>query len=140
MSQFQCTPLNFSCSLLLKLPMLEDSSAYLNFFVCQNMPSPLSIYSLFFFFTFSKTISGMNFFMNECKGGRLKRGKTSLAKLSGNKFLPEAVVMFMIEPKSKLNKKIINNYFCVWTCLNSDGKLLVIFKFEQVIIKGNSDH
>ena len=62
MSQCQCTPLNFSCSLLLKLPMLEDnSSAYLNFLVCQSMPWPLPTYSLFFFFTSSKNISGINY-------------------------------------------------------------------------------
>ena len=69
-----------------------------------------------------------------------KLGKTSLAKLSGNKFFPEAVAMYMIEPKSKSNKKIINNYFCVWTCLNSHEKLLAIFQFEQVVIKGNSNY
>ena len=108
MSQCQCTPLNFSCSLLLKLPMLEDNSAYLNFLVCRSMPSPLPIHSLFFFFfTSSKAIFGMNFSINECKRRGLKQGKTSLAKLSGNKFLAEAVAMFMIEPKSKSNKKII---------------------------------
>ena len=82
----------------------------------------------------------MNFSISECKGGRLKLGKTSLAKFLGNKFVPEGVVMLMIEPKSKSNKKIINNYFCIWTCLNSHGKLLVIFKFEKVVMKGNSDH
>ena len=128
---------NFSCSSLLKLPMLEDNSAYLNFLVCQNMSLPLPIYS---FFTFSKTISGMNFSINECEGGRLKCGETSQGKLSGNLFLPEAVTRFMIKPKSKSNKKIINNYFCVWTWLNSHGKLLVIFKSVQVVMKGNSDH
>ena len=63
-----------------------------------------------------------------------------MAKLLGNKFLPEAVVMLMIEPKSMSNKKIINSYFCIWTCLNSHEKLLVIFKFEKVGMKGNSDH
>ena len=140
MSQCQWTPLNFSCSWLLKLPMLEDKLGYLNFLDCRSMPSPLSIYSLFFFLTSSKTISEMNFSINEYEEGRLKLGKTSLAILSVNKFLPEAVVMFIIEPKSKSNKKIINNYFCVWTCLNSHGKLFVIFKFEQVVMKGNSDH
>ena len=57
-------------------------------------------------------------------------GKTSLAKLSGNKFLPEAVAMFMTEAKSKSNKKIINIFVF--------GH--VIFKFEKVIIKGNSYH
>ena len=85
-----------------------------------------------------------NYFWDEllhhCKWVRSKQGKSSLAKLPGNKFLPEAVAMFMIEPKSKSNKKIINNYFCIWTCLNSHGKLLVIFKFEKVVMKGNSDH
>ena len=140
MSQCQCTILNFSCPLLLKLPMLEDNSAYLHFLACQSMPLLLPIYSLFFSSTSSKTMSGMNFSIIKCKGGSLKRGKTSLAKLLGNKFLPEVVAMFMIEPKSKSNKKIINNYFCSWTCLNSHGKLLVIFKFEQVAMKGNSDH
>ena len=35
-----------------------------------------------------------------------------MVKLSGNKF-PETEVMFMIEPKSKPNKKIIYNYFFV---------------------------
>ena len=34
-------------------------------------------------------------------------GQTFLAKLSGNKFLPEAVTMFMSEPKPKANKKIV---------------------------------
>ena len=63
MSQCQWTPLNLSCSLLLKLPMIE--------------------------------------------AGRLKWGKTSLEKLSEN--IPEAVAIFMIEPTSKSNKKIINN-------------------------------
>ena len=29
----QCTPLNFPWSLLLKLAMLEDNSAYLNFLI-----------------------------------------------------------------------------------------------------------
>ena len=91
--------------------MFEDNSAYLNFLVCRSMPSPPPIYSLFFFLTSSKTISEMNFSINECKGDRLKLGKTYLVQLSGNKFLPEAVAMFMIEPKSKSNKKIINNYF-----------------------------
>ena len=119
----------------------EDNSADLCFLVCRrSMPLPLPMYFLFFFFTSSKTISGMNFSINECKEGRLKRGKTFLVKLSGNKFLPEVVAMFMIEPKSKSNKKIINNYFCVWTCLNSHGKLLVIFKFEHIVMKENSDH
>ena len=128
MSQCQCRPLNFSCSLFLKLPMLEDKSAYLNFLVCRSMPTPLPIYSLFFFLTSSKTISKIiHQWMKWC---RFELGRTSLAKLSGNKFLPEAVARFMIEPKSKWSKKIINNYFCVWTCLNSHGKLLVIFKFE----------
>ena len=128
---------NFSCCSLLKLPVLEDNSAYLNFLVCQSMPLPLPTYS---FFTFSKTISGMNFSINECKVGRLKCGETSQGKLSGNLFLPEGVTRFMIKPKSKSNKKIINNYFCVWTWLNSHGKLLVIFKSMQVVMKGNSDH
>ena len=128
MSQCQCTPLDFSCALLLKLPMLEDnSSAYLNFLVCRSMPSPLPIYSLFFFFTSSKMISGMNFSINECKGGRLKWVKTSQAKLSGNKFLPEAEALFMIELKPRSNKNIINNYFCIWTCLNSQGKTIGYF-------------
>ena len=104
------------------------------------MPSPLPLYSLFFLFTSSKTISRTKVSVNECKGGRLKRGKTSLAIFSGNKFLPKAVVMFMVEPKSKSNKKIIMNHFYVWTCLNSNGKLFVIFKFEQAVMKGNSDH
>ena len=136
----QCLPLNFSCCPLLKLPMLEDNLAYLNFVICRSMPSSLPIYSLFFFFTSSKTISGMSFSVNECQRGRLKLGKSSLPILSGNKFLPEAVAMFMIEPKSKSIKKTINNYFCLWTCLNSHGKLLVIFKFEQYAMKGNLDH
>ena len=67
MSQCQCALANFSCSLLLKLPMLEDNSAYLNFLVCRSMPLPLPIYSLFYFLTSSKTNSEMK----ECKGGRL---------------------------------------------------------------------
>ena len=124
MSQCQCTPLNFSCSLFLKLPMLEDISAYLNVLVCRSMPSSLPIYCLFFFSTSSKII-GMNFCINECNGGRLKWRKTSLAKLLAKKFLPAAVAMFMIEPKSKTTKKIINNCFCFLTCLNSHGELLV---------------
>ena len=81
-----------------------------------------------------------NELLHHWKGVMFKLGQSSLAKLSGNKFRPEAVTMFMIEPKSKSTKKIINNYFCVWTCLNSHGKLLFIFKFEQVIIKGSIDH
>ena len=60
-SQCQCTPLNFSYSLLLKLSMLEDNFAYLNVFVCRSMPLPLQIYSLLFFFISSKSISGMKF-------------------------------------------------------------------------------
>ena len=88
-----------SCSLLLKLPMLEDNSAYLNFVVCRSIPSPLPIYFLFSFLTSSKTNSEMNFSIKECRGGRLKLGKTPLVKLSGNIFLPKAAAMFMIEPK-----------------------------------------
>ena len=99
MPQCQCAMVNFSCSLLLKLPMLEDNSAHLNFLVCRSMPSPLPIYSLFSFLTSSKTNSEMNVSIKECKGGRLKLGKTPLVKLSGNIFFSEAAAMFMIEPK-----------------------------------------
>ena len=102
--------MNFSCSLLLKLPIFENNSTHLNFLVCRSIPWPLRIYSLFFFFISSKIISGINFTINKYKEGSLKPGKTSPAKRSGNKFLPEAVAMFMTEPKSKSNKKIINNY------------------------------
>ena len=45
----------------------------------------------------------------------------------------------MIEPKSKSNKKIINNYFCIWTSLNSHEKLLLIFKFK-FLMKGSIGH
>ena len=47
----------------------------------------------------------------------------NLLKTKAIKSLPDAVAMFMIERKSKTNEKIINDYFCVWTCLNSHGKL-----------------
>ena len=53
------------------------------------MPPSLQIYSVFFLFTFSKIIPGVNFSINKCKWGRVTWRKTPLAKLSKNKFLPE---------------------------------------------------
>ena len=70
MSQCQYTLLNLSCPLLLKIPKLEVNSEYLNFLVCQSMPSPLPIYYLFFFSASSKTISRMNFSINGTGLGR----------------------------------------------------------------------
>ena len=111
----------------------------INFLVCQSMPLPLPIYSLFFFFTSSKTISRMNIYSNECKGIGWNRERPSWQNYQEiNFFLKLWPCSWLNQAKS--NKKIINNYFCVWTCLNSHGKLLFIFKFEQVVMKGNSDH
>ena len=129
MSQCQYTPSNFSCSLILKLPKLEDNSEYFNYFiVCWSMPLPLPIYSLFFFST-----SSQNHFWKELlhqwKEGRSKRGSPPWQNYQEiNFFLKLWPCSWLNQAKS--NKKIINNYFCVWTCLNSHGKLLVIFKFE----------
>ena len=67
----------------------------------------------------------MNFSINEYKGGRLKWGKTPWQKLLGNRFFSE--VMFMAEPKSKSSKKVVNDYFCIWTCLNPHGKTNWLF-------------
>ena len=60
-----------------------------------------------------------------------------MAKISGDKFFLEAVAMFMIEAKSKSNKKIM---FLRLDMFKLHEKLLVIFKFEQVVMKENSDH
>ena len=138
MSQCQYTPLNFSCSLLLKLPKLEGNSEYLNFLVCRSMPSPLPIDSLFFFSTSSKTISRMNCSIN-WKGLSRNGGSPPWQNYQEiNFFLKLWPCSWLNQAKS--NKKIINNYFCVWTCLNSHGKLLFTFKFEQLVIKGSIDH
>ena len=136
MSQCQYTLLNLSCPLLLKIPKLEVNSRIFKLPRLSKYALTSTNILLILLFRFLQ-----NHFSNELlhqwNGVRSKLGKSSLAKLSGNKFLPKAVAMFMIEPRSKSNKKIINNYFWVCTCLNSHGKLVFIFKFEQVVMKGS---
>ena len=127
MSQCWYTPLNFSCSLLLKLPKLEDNSEYFNFLVFLIL--------LFHFL--------QNHFWNELlhqwKDVGSKRGSPPLQNYEEiNFFLKLRPCSWLNQSQSQI-KKIINNYFCIWTSLNLHEKLLLIFKFK-LLMKGSIGH
>ena len=99
----------------------------MNFYVCWGMPSPLPIYSLFFFFTSSKTISGMTFSINECKGGKSKWGRSPWQNYQEINFFLKLWHCSWVNQSQSQISNFNCNYFCVWTCLNSHAQTIGVF-------------